>query len=44
MITAVHGWPAGESYLFIKENIQDTAGNKLGMNIKYKINVRGSSE
>ena len=44
VITAVHGWPAGESYLFIKENIQDTAGNKLGMNIKYKINVRGSSE
>ncbi len=42
VISAVNGWQEGENYIFIKDTIQDTAGNTLGMNLKYKIHVRSA--
>lgn len=41
VITAVDGWKSGDTYIFIKGNLTDTDGNRLGKNLKYKINVRG---
>ena len=41
VVTAVDGWKSGDTYIFIKGNMTDTDGNRLGKNLKYKINVRG---
>ena len=35
-------WPIGDVYIFIKDNLTDTNGNRLGKNIKYKLNIRGN--
>lgn len=41
-LTPVYVWPEGEVYIFVKEDICDVNGNRLGQNLKYKLNVRGS--
>lgn len=35
-------WKKGYNYIYIKNGIKDTAGNMLGKNYKYMIQVRGS--
>lgn len=37
------GWPVGDVYLFVKGTVSDTQGNRLGKNLKYKLNIRGNS-
>ena len=41
IITPSNGWNTGENYIYIKENIADIYGNRLGKNQKYKFNVGG---
>lgn len=36
-------WNEGDNYIFVKSNLSDISGKKLGKNIKYKFNVRGNS-
>ena len=36
-------WNEGDNFIFVKSNLSDISGNKLGKNIKYKFNVRGNS-
>lgn len=43
-ISPVLKWPAGDIYVFVKEGICDITGNKLGQNLKYKLNIRGGSD
>jgi len=33
-------WPEGDVYLFIKGSLCDTQGDRLGKNLKYKMNIR----
>ena len=41
-LSPMYVWPEGEVYIFVKEDICDVNGNRLGQNLKYKLNVRGS--
>ena len=42
IITPASVWSVGDNYIFIKENLCDVYGNKLGKNLKYYIKVRGA--
>jgi len=35
-------WPEGDVYIFIKEFMDDKSGDKIGKNLKYKLNIRGN--
>lgn len=35
-------WPEGDVYIFIKDTLCDSNGNRLGKTLKYKLNVRGN--
>lgn len=41
-LSPMYVWPEGEVYIFVKEDICDVNGNRLGQNLKYKLNIRGS--
>lgn len=41
-VSPVESWPEGDVYLFIKESLSDINGNRLGRNVKYKLNIRGN--
>ena len=41
-LSPMYVWPEGEVYIFVKEDICDVNGNRLGQNLKYKMNIRGS--
>ena len=34
------GWPEGETYIFVQEDICDINGNRLNKNLRYTLNVR----
>ena len=36
IIEPLHGWNAGENYIFIKSGLCDIYGNQLDLNLKYK--------
>ena len=39
-IYPVAEWKKGDMYIFVKEGICNTNGDKLGRNIKYKLHIR----
>lgn len=39
-VSPIESWPEGDVYLFIKETLCDFSGNRLGKNLKYKLNIR----
>ena len=41
-VSPVESWPEGDVYIFIKESLFDINGNRLGRNVKYKLNIRGN--
>lgn len=41
IVMPVTAWKVGENYLFVKENLCDIYGNRLGKSIKYFMKVRG---
>ena len=41
-VSPVESWPEGDVYIFIKESLSDINGNRLGRNVKYKLNIRGN--
>ena len=42
IVTPEESWPEGDVYLFIKESLNDSNGNRLGKSLKYKLNIRGN--
>lgn len=42
IVTPAESWPEGDVYLFIKESLSDSNGNRLGKSLKYKLNIRGN--
>ena len=42
VVSPQEGWPEGAVYIFMKESMYDKSGNRLGKNLKYKLNIRGN--
>ena len=42
VVSPQEGWPEGDVYIFMKESMYDKSGNRLGKNLKYKLNIRGN--